>query len=149
METGKIFGWSIASVLILLLVCVLGMVGCPAYNVYQQTKQGEAEYERAKQNRQITVEEAKADNEASISRAEAKIKMAKAENQSRIILAQGEAQAEIERAKGIAEANKIIGASLKGNNEYLKYLMIDAIAHGNGERIYIPTEAGLPILEAK
>lgn len=60
-----------------------------------------------------------------------------------------DAQAEIERARGVAEANKIIGESLRGNESYLRYLWIQNLNSGGGERIYIPTEAGLPILEAR
>lgn len=84
------------------------------------------------------IETAKAENESATLQAEAKVKIAKAE-----------AQAEIERAYGVAKANEIIGNSLKGNTEYLKYLMIQNMQGEKGERIYIPTEAGLPILEAK
>lgn len=57
------------------------------------------------------------------------------------------AQVEIERAKGVAEANRIIGDSLKENEGYLRYLWIEKLHEGN-QTIYIPTEAGLPILEA-
>ncbi len=57
------------------------------------------------------------------------------------------AQVEIERAKGVAEANRIIGESLKGNEGYLRYLWVDKLNEGN-QVIYVPTEAGLPILEA-
>ncbi len=59
------------------------------------------------------------------------------------------AQAEIERAKGVAEANRIIGDSLKNNDSYLRYLWIDNIHNTSNQIIYIPTEASLPILEAK
>jgi hypothetical protein len=57
------------------------------------------------------------------------------------------AQVEIERAKGVAEANRIIGSSLRDNESYLRYLWIDKLHQGN-QVIYIPTEAGLPVLEA-
>ncbi len=60
-----------------------------------------------------------------------------------------DAQAEVERARGVAEANKIIGESLRNNESYLRYLWIQNLNSGTGERIYIPTEAGLPILEAR
>ncbi len=92
----------------------------------------------AESSKKAMIEEAKAENEAASLKAEAQVKIAKAQ-----------AQVEIERAKGVAEANRIIGQSLKGNDEYLKYLMIQGLNEGKGERIYIPTEAGLPILEAK
>ena len=48
----------------------------------------------------------------------------------------------------MAKANEIIGGSLKGNEEYLRYLWIDNLEKGNNSVIYVPTEAGLPILEA-
>lgn len=92
----------------------------------------------AESSKKAMIEEAKAENQAASLKAEAQIKIAKAQ-----------AQVEIERAKGVAEANRIIGESLKSNDEYLKYLMIQGLNEGKGERIYIPTEAGLPILEAK
>lgn len=59
------------------------------------------------------------------------------------------AEAEIERAKGVAEANRIIGESLKGNEAYLRYLWIQGLQEGSTPQVvYVPTEAGLPILEA-
>lgn len=64
-------------------------------------------------------------------------------------IAESEAEAEIARAKGVAEANRIIGEGLNQNENYLKYLFITSLKDGNSERIYIPTEAGLPILEAR
>ena len=59
------------------------------------------------------------------------------------------AAADVERAKGVAQSNEIIGKSLEKNEAYLKWLYIEAIKEKTGaETIYIPTEAGLPILEA-
>lgn len=56
------------------------------------------------------------------------------------------AQVEVERAKGVAEANRIIGDSLKNNESYLRYLWVTNLEKAGA--IYIPTEAGMPILEA-
>ena len=116
---------------VLILGLIFGMVGCsmwvmPNYSVWQQGKAGEARLREAESSRQIKIEEAKADLEAAK-------------------LYRG---AEVERAHGVAEANEIIGNSLDGNDEYLRYLWIDRIGNHKGEVIYIPTEAGLPILEA-
>jgi uncharacterized membrane protein YqiK len=72
------------------------------------------------------------------------VETAKAKDES----AKYEAQAEITRAKGVAEANRIIGDSLKSNEAYLRYLWIDKLNENNQNVIYVPTEAGLPILEA-
>ncbi len=105
---------------------LLAMGGCPYYNVWQQGLAGEAALARATQDRQIKIQEAKAKMES-----------------ARML-----ADAEVERAKGVAKANAIIGDSLRGNEEYLRYLWIDNLERGNNAVIYIPTEAGLPILEA-
>ena len=102
------------------------MYGCPKYNVWQQGLKGQAELKRAEQNRQIAIQEA----------------MAKAES------AKYQAEAEIARAVGVDSANRIISTGLKGNIEYLHYLWIDAMREHNGATIYVPTEAGIPIMEA-
>lgn len=95
-------------------------------NLWSSSKNGEAQLREADWNRQIAVREAQAKKDSST------------------LLA----QAEIERAKGVAAANKIIGDSLKANENYLRYLWIDSLQHTKDQIIYIPTEAGLPLLEA-
>lgn len=125
-DTKLMIGGSSIVVILLLILVALIMWGCPNYNVWQKTLAGEAELKRAEWNRQIVVKEA-----------EAKLNSAK-------MLA----DADVERAKGVAEANKIIGDSLKNNEAYLRYLWIHNLEAGNNSVIYIPTEAGLPILEA-
>lgn len=118
------FKWIIGAGVLLL---VLAMWGMPQFYVYVATFQGRAELKRAEQSRQIRIEEARAASESAAMLAEAEIK----------------------RARGVAEANKIIGESLKGNEAYLRYLWITGLHEGkNQHTIYIPTEAGLPILEA-
>lgn len=123
-------------------ILLLTLNSCWDFNREQDYKdaenRGKSILIEAESSKKAMIEQAKAENEAATLQAEAKVKIAKAE-----------AQAEIERAYGVAKANEIIGQSLKGNSEYLKYLMIQGLNNGNGERIYIPTEAGLPILEAK
>lgn len=105
----------------------LGMWGCPHYDVYQQTLSGQAKLAEASSSRKIAIQEAEAKMES----------------------AEMLAKAEIARAKGVAEANKIIGDSLRGNEAYLRYLWIHNLDQNqNREVIYVPTEAGLPILEA-
>src|SRR5262245_15880685 len=88
------------------LVCGVGMWGCPRYEVYSRDMTGKAELAQAESNRQSKVQEGIAAQEA----------------------AKHFAQAEIERAKGVAEANRIIGNSLKGNEDYLRYLWIHNLA---------------------
>ena len=121
----------------------------PKYNVYRQELKGQAELRKAEWSKKILVEEAKAKEEAALMQAKAKVTLAEAEGAAMIAKAKAEGLADIERAKAAAEANRIIGESLKGNEEYLRYIWIKGLHEGKGERIYIPTEAGLPILEAK
>lgn len=102
------------------------MWGMPVYRVWNANKTGEAEFVQAEQNRKITVLEAEA------------------KKQSAVL----EADAEIERARGVAEANQIIAGGLKDNEEYLRYLWIQGLQTNEMQVVYIPTEAGLPILEA-
>lgn len=115
-------------ILFIVLICG-GLYGCPQYNVYTNRLGGEAELQRAESNRKIAIEEANAKKES----------------------AKALAEAEVIRAEGVAKANKIIGDSLKNNEGYLRYLYIQNLSEtetkGN-KVIYIPTEAGLPILEA-
>lgn len=127
---------------LVLIILTFTMTSCWDFNRRQQVKNADANGRsiliEAESAKKALIEEAKARNESATLEAQAKITIAKAE-----------AQAEVERAKGVAEANRIIGESLKGNDIYLRYLQIDAIKNSLGEKIYIPTEAGLPILEAR
>lgn len=78
---------------------------------------------------------------------ERQIQIKEAESRSRAAVSL--AQAEVNRAKGVAEANKIIANSI--TPEYLRYFYIQELARVEsigGKVIYVPTEAGLPILEA-
>lgn len=123
------FGWLFAIALAVALLASLVVGSCwayPTYTVWQQGKAGQAELKRAEQNRQIAIQEA----------------------QARLESAKFDSDAEIERARGVAEANRIIGDSLKDNDAYLRYLWINGLHNQHGEIIYVPTEAGLPILEA-
>ena len=105
----------------------VGMWGMPKYRIYKQDLRGQATLREQEWEKKVAIEAAKAEKESATLKAEA----------------------EVARAKGVAEANKIIGDSLKNNESYLQYLWITNIQAGeNAERIYIPTEAGLPILEA-
>jgi len=119
--------WTILAVLVLCIFIATGLWGGPQWNVYSQMKEGEAQLAHAKYSREVAVAEAKAKMEA----------------------ANLLAQAEVSRAQGVAKANKIIGESLTGNEAYLRYLWIQNLENSKQHQvIYIPTEAGLPILEA-
>ena len=112
-------------------IALTGFVGAcsyirPKYNIWAAEQEGMAQYAQAEQNRKIAVLEAKAKFEAALALAEA----------------------EVARANGVAHANEIIGASLKNNESYLRWLWIQNLESGSNSVIYIPTEAGLPLLEA-
>lgn len=128
-DYGSVLGIGIW-LLIVLLVLGGGIGGCayikPRYDVWAAQMRGEAEYAQAEQNRRISILEA-----------EAKLQSAKAL-----------AAAEVERARGVAQANAIIGESLRNNESYLRWLWIENLDKGGNSVIYVPTEAGLPILEA-
>ena len=115
----------VVTVIISMIVAFLFWV-FPRYGVYKSTLNGEAELKRAESNRMIAVLEAEAKKQA----------------------AGLLADAEVERAKGVAKANEIIGASLNNNEAYLRWLWISNLENTKGNVIYVPTEAGLPILEA-
>ncbi|MBU6952108.1 hypothetical protein [Hahella sp. HN01] len=127
---------------------LLALWGWPKYKIYRMEADGLAALREAEWTKKILIEEAKAKEQASLLQAKAQVTLAEAEGRATIARAKAEGQADIERAKAAAEANKIIGASLKDNEAYLRYVWIKGLQDGNGERIYIPTEAGLPILEA-
>lgn len=117
----------IVFVAFLLLTGILGscMYIRPKYRVWSQEMEGKAELAKAEQNRRIKIEEAKANLEAE----------------------KLNAQAEVERAKGAAEAIKIENGSITPT--YIQYLWVrQQNANSQNKIIYIPTEAGLPILEA-
>lgn len=119
---------------LLLLFVVQILSGCsavslfyPPISIWVAENEGKAELAKADFSKQVAVQTAKAAEES----------------------ATYLANAEVKRAEGVAKANAIIGTSLKDNEAYLKWLYIEGLKERNGiETIYVPTEAGLPILEA-
>lgn len=111
-----------------ILFVVIFIVGLfwvmPTYNVWRREMSGRAELAEAQWSRKIAIEEAQASLESE----------------------KLNAQAEVERAKGAAEAIKIEGGNLTDN--YIKYLWVRQLSSGEKQLIYVPTEAGLPVLEA-
>lgn len=123
-------GLTIGGILILVLAATGLLIGLPSYNVYSKRMAGKAAYEEAMQNRRIRVLEAEAALEA----------------------ARLTSQAEVERAKGANEANRIMADGLGGSENYLRWSYINMLQETAGKQgreiIYVPTEAGMPILEA-
>ena len=115
------------ALIVLVALAVIGffMWVIPNYNVWSSEMSGKAQYMKAEQNRKIMILEAEANLEAE----------------------KLNAQAEIERAKGASEAIKIENGSITPT--YIQYLWVRQQNTSANKVIYIPTEAGLPILEAK
>lgn len=109
------------------IALIVIMVGWPQYRVYSQRLAGEAALAEAQSSRQVAILEARAKKESAISLAEA----------------------EVIRAEGAAKANRILQDSLGGPEGYLRYLQIQALEDTKASLIYVPTEAGLPVTEAK
>lgn len=120
---------TIGTILVVVLLAG-GLYGCPQYNVYSSRMAGEAELAQATYSKQVLVQQA----------------------QARLDAAKLEQQTDIVRAQGVAQANKIIAEGLGGPEGYLRWKYIEMLgetANSAGRSvIYIPTEAGLPILEA-
>lgn len=102
--------------------------GIPQYNVWTKTLNGKALLQEQEYTRQVAVLEA-----------QAKLDSATKLKQVRII-----------EAEALAESNRIIGASLKNNPEYLTFLQIQNIQEGaeKGNKTYFvsPDQAGVPVL---
>ena len=112
-----------AGVVVFLMAFLLGW---PMYRVWQRELSGRAALQEATWDRQIAVEEARARLEAD----------------SMLALA------EVVRARGLAAAADTVIASLGSADAYLRYLWIQSVDGEGADVIYVPTEAGLPILEA-
>jgi hypothetical protein len=115
----------VAVVAALLLIIVMYVY--PQYRVYSQRLSGEAALAEAQSSRQVAILEARAKKESAIALAEA----------------------EVIRAEGAAKANAILQNSLGGPEGYLRYLQIQALEDSKASLIYVPTESGLPVTEAR
>ena len=116
----------LTGIVVLVFIVLVLMFGIPRYNVWYAQMSGKAKLAEANQSRQVMITEAKAKKESAIY----------------------EAEAEVERAKGMAKANQIVGDSLDGHANYLMYLYIQNMQKTDNQIIYVPTEGGMPILEA-
>jgi hypothetical protein len=112
-------------IMIIIGAVVGGLYMYPKYKIYKLEMNGKAELAEAQWSKQIQIEEAKGRLEAS-----------RYERETQLI-----------QANTTAEANRIVAGSL--DPLYIQYLMVTKMADGNTQQIiYIPTEAGIPLLEA-
>lgn len=101
------------------------MFGLPVYNVWSAEMSGKAKLSESEYSKKVKIEEAKSNLEAQ----------------------KLNAKAEVERAKGAAQAIAIESGKLTEN--YIRYLWVQQQDNLNDKTVvYIPTEAGLPLLEA-
>lgn len=124
----NILGKTITGIIItafIVIIILLLLWFFPKYRVWSKGLKGEAQLKEAEYSKKILIEEAKANLEAE----------------------KLNAKAEIERAKGMAEAMEIENGKL--TDTYIKYLWVRSMSGNEANTIYIPTEAGLPILERK
>ena len=128
-KNGALNGLGKTIVSIIVITFVLGLIGAtmyiiPRYRVWQREMIGRSELAQAEWNKQIQVREAEANLEAEKLNAEA----------------------EVARARGMAEAMEIEGGKL--TELYIQYLWVRNINERDNV-IYVPTEASLPLLEAR
>lgn len=118
------FIYTIIFLLIILIIVFLWLY--PIYNVWASRKAGEAELAEAQNAQRVQLSEANARLEA----------------------AEINKKAAIIEASAVAEQIKVIGENLNEHGLYLRWQWIKMMEHRKGSTIYVPTEAGLPILEA-
>lgn len=124
-ETKQSIGLVLGILILIIVVAGTLMFGVPTYNVWQMEMSGKAQLAEAQWNRQIAIQEAEANLESE----------------------KLNALAEVERAKGMAQAIEIENGQL--TETYIKYLWVRQNQFNDKTVIYIPTEANLPILEAR
>jgi molybdopterin biosynthesis enzyme len=112
--------------LIVAAVVVFLLWAGPVYSVWSARKQGEADLARARSEQQIQVAEA----------------------EGRLAAAEANKAAAIVEASAVAEQINRIGETLTKHDLYLRWQWIRMMEVREGETIYVPTEANLPILEA-
>lgn len=98
------------------------------FGVWSAHKSGQADLAQAHNEQQIQVSQA----------------------QGRLDAAELNKKAEIIDAEAVAKSVEIIGKALHDNAGYLQWKWIHMMQerHSKSDTIYVPTEAGLPILEA-
>lgn len=119
----------LAGLLLLLVAAIWGLCALgKVYGVWSAHKSGQADLAQAHNEQQIQVAKA----------------------QGRVDAAELNKQAEIIDASAVAKSVEIIGKALHDNHGYLQWKWIHMMQErDSGDTIYVPTEASLPILEAR
>lgn len=119
--------WVIFGITLTLVLIVASMGIMPIYTVWSQKKQGEADLAQAISEQNIRVARA----------------------QSRLDAADLNRKAAIIEAQAVSEQIKEIGETLTEHGLYLRWQWIEMMKERSGTTVYVPTEANIPILEAK
>jgi len=125
-EWGTIIIICLVIVAFIIFLIALGMVVFPIYGVWSSKKSGEASLAEANFAEQVAIAKATA----------------------RLRSAQMNKEAEVIEAEAVANSITTIGERLKANEGYLRWQWIKMMGNTRNSTIYVPTEAGLPILEA-
>lgn len=118
--------WTALAILFVGGITLWFLIGYPVWNVWASKQQGEADLQQAKNEQKIQIAEA----------------------QARLDAATLNKQAAIIEAEAISEQIKRIGQELTAHDLYLRWQWIKMMEERDGETIYVPTEANIPILEA-
>lgn len=108
------------------LVLFWSLLGYPKWRVWAAHQEGLADLQRAKNEQMIQVAEA----------------------QGRLEAAEKNKQAAVIEAQAVALQVEAIGKQLTEHDLYLKWQWIKMMEDTDNTTVYVPTEAGLPILEA-
>jgi hypothetical protein len=118
--------WLYTPLIYIGIILVVFLIGFPHYRVWFAHKKGLADLARAQNEQQIQV-----------ANANGRLKAADLNKQAAII-----------EAEAVAKQIEVIGTNLKNHDLYLRWQWIRMMEEREGETIYVPTEANLPILEA-
>jgi hypothetical protein len=126
------FGWIVYSLgFVVASIIVWSLFGYPRWNVWAMHQSGLADLAAAKNEQQIQIAKA----------------------QSRLDAAELNKKAAIIEAQAVAEQITAIGTQLTAHDLYLRWQWIKMMedTHEDADRsvIYVPTEAQIPILEAR
>ena len=118
--------WLVIIVLFVIAGAVLLMAVLPPYRVWSSRKLGEADLAQANFEQKIQIAEA----------------------QARLDAAELNKRAAVIEAEAVAAQITTIGEHLRQHDLYLRWQWIEMMKHRDGETIYVPTEANLPVLES-
>lgn len=124
--TGSLEWWLALFAIVVACVIAILMWVLPVYSVWASRKSGQADLAEAQFEQQIQIAEA----------------------QGRFNAAELNKKAAIVEAEAVAAQITMIGEHLTQHDLYLRWQWIEMMKHRDGETIYVPTEANLPVLEA-